>query len=151
MPCRLSSDSKYVTFHSCFHFFILIAKPKKQSCTNSILRPGTNVARFMRTIGLNCCRSRVAYSHTATSLLCRPTLAGLGPLSQLYEHPRVLCIPTLISLGIKVPPVGIPTTLEAKGCNIQNMSRRKVIYLCLYFPLLSIYVFTVIKCCSKCV
>jgi hypothetical protein len=51
---------------------------------------------------------------------------------------------TLISLGIKVPPVGIPTTLEAKGCNIQNMSRRKVIYLCLYFPELSIYVFTVI-------
>ena len=72
-------------------------------------------------------------------------------VSQLYEHPRVLCIPTLISLGIKVPPVGIPTTLEAKGCNIQNMSRRKVIYLCLYFPVLSIYVFTVIKCCSKCV
>ena len=62
-----------------------------------------------------------------------------------------VCIPTLISLGIKVSLVGIPTTLEAKGCNIQNMSRRKVIYLCLYFPVLSIYVFTVIKCCSKCV
>jgi hypothetical protein len=48
----------------------------------------------------------------ARVVLIEPDLRLALPLSQWYEHPRGFSIPTLISLGIKVPPVGIPTTLE---------------------------------------
>ena len=71
------------------------------------------------------------------------TMTAQSEKSIICKKPRL----TALHAGIVLTP---PLT-RSERCNIQNMSRRKVIYLCLYFPLLSIYVFTVIKCCSKCV